>query len=126
MSIKMKNREGRYTFVSGAAFAVPHLLAMLNADGSVSPCDNATEPLGESVDTPSAAGEETAVELFSGPGTKLGVAGAAVARGDALVATAGGKIIKSAGSGYFVGTALEAADANGVFEYDPRPPRLLA
>lgn len=126
MSLKTKNPTGRYTFVSGAAFALMHLLAMRNADGTVSPCDGATEPLGECVDTPEAAGEDTAVELFSAPGTKIGVAGAAIAAGDALVATAAGKIIKSAGAGYYIGTALQDAAADQEFEYDPRPPRLLA
>lgn len=127
MSIMMKSPQGRYTFVSGAAFALMHLLAMRNADGTVSPCDGATEPLGECVDTPAAAGEDTAVELFSAPGTKLGVAGAGgVASGDSLVAAADGKIVKSAGAGYYVGEALSAAAAGEEFEYDPRAPRLLA
>lgn len=126
MSLKLKNPTGRYTFVSGAAFALMHLLAMRNADGSVSPCDGATEPIGECVDTPEAAGEDTAVELFCAPGTKIGIAGAAISAGASLVATAGGKIITSAGSGYYVGEALEDAAADEEFEYDPRPPRLLA
>ena len=126
MSLKLKNHTGRYTFVSGAAFALMHLLAMRDAAGTVSPCDGAHEPVGECVDTPEAAGEDVAVELFCAPGTKIGIAGAAIAAGDALVATTAGKIIKSAGSGYYVGAALEDAAADAEFEYDPRPPRLLA
>lgn len=87
----------------------------LSADGTVALASAATDKLVGTQLGEAKSGEGVAVVTS---GTARAIAGAGVSRGDFLTTNSAGKLIATTTTGdYVVGMALEAADANDIFEY---------
>jgi hypothetical protein len=114
------------TRLSDAALATEHLLVKVGSDADhVAVMAAVTDvPVGTVPDTPGAAEEEVAVNLLGAASETLEmIAGEAVAAGVRVFAAADGKVndlSAVAGTYFCVGTALEAAAADGdEIEVDP-------
>lgn len=86
-----------------------------SADGRVALASAATDKL-VGTQLGEAKANESASVIVSG--TAKAIAGGTVARGDFLTTDSAGKAIATTTTGnYVIGMALEAADANDIFEY---------
>lgn len=106
--------DGNYkTFVSDEAIDA-HLRVKLDSDGRVTIAGLTDKDIGTAVTPAFAAGETITVKLRTGSGTHKMVAIEAVAIGARLYTEANGKVQDTAASTSFqIGTALEAATADG-------------
>lgn len=106
--------DGNYkTFVADEAIAV-HLRVKLDSDGRVTIAGLTDKDIGTAVTPAFAAGDNITVKLRTGSGTHKMVAIEAFAVGSRLYTEANGKVQDTAASTSFqIGTALEAAEADG-------------
>lgn len=101
------------TFVADEAIAV-HLRVKLDSDGRVTTAALADKEIGTAVTPAAAAGDVITVRLRSAAGTHKMVAIEALAIGATVYTETGGKVQDTAATGAFqIGTALEAATADG-------------
>lgn len=120
--------QNALTRLADAALATRFLLVKIGSDANhVAACGVGDIPLGIATDEPAAAEDPVNVELLGvGERTLLGVASAAIAAGDLVVAAASGKLRTlptAAGTYYIMGRALGAAGADGdTIEFVPSFP----
>lgn len=120
--------ENALTRLADAALGTRFLLVKIGSDANhVAVCGVDDIPLGIATDEPAAAEDPVNVELLGvGERTLLGVASAAIAAGDLVVAAASGKLRTlpvAAGTYYIMGRALGAAGADGdTIEFVPSFP----
>ena len=101
------------TFVADEAIAV-HLRVKLDSDGRVTVAGLADKDIGTAVTPAFAAGDNVTVRLRTASGTHKMVAIEALTVGSRLYTEANGKVQDTAASTSFqIGTALEAASADG-------------
>jgi hypothetical protein len=101
------------TFVADEAIAV-HLRVKLDSDGRVTVAGLTDKDIGTAVTPAFAAGEPISVRLRTAAGTHKMVAIEALTVGSRLYTEANGKVQDTAASTSFqIGTALEAAAADG-------------
>lgn len=101
------------TFIADEAIAV-HLRVKLDSDGRVTVAGLADKEVGTALTPAFAAGDPVSVKLRTGAGTHKMVAIEALAIGATIYSEANGKVQDTAATGAFqVGTALEAATADG-------------
>lgn len=108
--------DGRVSYLADADHAERYSLVKRGAlNNSTAICGAADVPIGVSTDTPKANGAHT-VRLFSGKGTQLMVASAAIVQ-DALVEPAANGRVATLGAGagthWVMGRAITAATAAG-------------
>ena len=102
-----------HTFEADGAIA-KHARVVLEADGKVVTAGITNKEVGTALQEAFAAGDLIAVKLRTGAGTHKMIAVEAVAVGAALYTEASGKVQDTAASTSFaLGTALEAATADG-------------
>ncbi len=117
--------DGKVTYLADAALSTRHLVGKIGSDAShVAACGTSDIPLGTITDEATAAEDPVSVSVFgAAPGTRRGVASAAITAGDMVVPAASGKLRTlpgSAGTYYICGRALTAAAADGdVIEFAP-------
>lgn len=101
------------TFTCDEAIAI-HLRVKLDSDGRVTVAGLADKEIGTAMNATFAAGEPVNVKLRSGAGTHKMVAIEALSAGATLYTEANGKVQDTAAAtAYQLGTALEAATADG-------------
>lgn len=101
------------SFVADEAIAV-HQRVKLDSDGRVTVAGLADKEIGTAVTPAFAAGERITVRLRSAPGTHKMIAIEAMDAGSAVYTETGGKVQDTAAATSFqIGTALEAAGADG-------------
>lgn len=116
--------NGKITRKCDAALSDGVLVKAGTDDAHVAVATAATDnPIGIAASATDAAEDEVGVELFSSPGTKKGVALAAIAVGARVCAATAGKVqtlpTTVNGTYYVVGRALTAAaDAGDEIEYE--------
>ena len=100
-------------FIADEAIAV-HLRVKLDSDGRVTVAGLADKEIGTAMTPTFAAGEPITVRLRAAAGTHKMVAIEALAIGATVYTEANGKVQDTAATGAFqIGTALEAATADG-------------
>lgn len=106
--------DGNYkTFTADEAIAI-HLRVKLDSDGKVTIAGLTDKDIGTAITPAFAAGDQITVKLRTGAGTHKMVAIEAIAIGARLYTEANGKVQDTAASTSFqIGTALEAATADG-------------
>lgn len=110
--------------LADAAQATRHLLFKVGSDANhvAVIAAAANQPLGWCYDSPEAAEDSVGIQLFGGPDTVLGVAGATIAAGAKLYSKGDGKVMgtpTSAGTYWLVGEAVTAGTDGVVIEINP-------
>lgn len=104
------------TFTNGSGALGAYILVKVASDGTLAASDSSDDPVVGFTTTPAAASESTTVSLMHGGGTSFATASKAIAIGDLVYNTTGGKLTDASGTEK-IGVALSAAAADGdVFE----------
>ena len=97
-----------------SAISQRYLLAKVGAGGAGDICGATDEPLGPVADTPVIGERATIHHLGASPGSKTFVASKAIADGDRLYTTGGGKVTDTpVNNSWLVGKAIAAASGDG-------------
>lgn len=103
---------GFKTFEASAAIA-KHARVKVASTGKISEAGLADKEIGTALNEAFADGDRVAVKLRTAPGTHKMIAADAVSIGDAVFTQASGKVGDTEATAFLVGTALDAATADG-------------